>query len=651
MGITKFALLACAGIAGLMQPPDSLAAQQATSSGVGDTSIFAPLVLPTPNEFRSSSGTPGPKYWQNRASYSLSASLDTAAKTLRGAMLMKYTNNSPDTLHFIWLHMEQNAFKPNSLNSYVFPSASRFGARDFDGGDNIERMNQVLGGKRVPLKMHNNGTLARIDLAKPLAPGQTVTIDAAWSFLIPEHGADRMGRDGALYEIAQWFPKVVVYDDIRGWNVDPYLGQAEFYLDYGDYSLEVTVPAGYIVAATGMLTNAKEVLPREQQRRLAQAIKSDSVIRIVTAAELANGSARPKQTGTLTWKFVAYNVRDVAWAASPNYQWDGCGWRGVLAQAFYRPESANVWNDAADQNRASISEYSDRWFRYPYPQVTSVEGPVYGMEYPMLAMQVGGKDKYELYDVLTHEVGHNWFPMVVGSNERLYAWMDEGFNTFINMFAESQRYPEKGTFAQRALKQRSIIEQYQQKNFDSPIDIPPDRIDPKRLAVAGYYKPAAGLQILRDEILGPDVFDDAFKTYINRWAYKHPAPADFYRTMENAAGRRLDWFWRGWFIENPSFDQTVDSVKSATNSDGVTYVGVWYGNKGRGVLPILARFTFSDGTTQDYNYPGEVWSVNTSQYARSYAFQNKTVTRVQLDPDSRLVDKNRANNTWNAPAK
>jgi hypothetical protein len=624
------------------------------TTGVSDTSMFAPLTLPTPNQYRLGSGAPGPKYWQNRADYDLEATLDTAKTSLAGKLRLRYTNNSPDTLRFIWMQMEQNAFKDKSLNSFIFPQESRFGARGFEGGDIVEHFDQLTTRAGAPaktaVKTRVEGTMMKVDLVEPLAPGKTATFDVAWHFLVPEHGADRMGRDGALYELAQWYPRVAVYDDVRGWNIEPYLGQGEFYLEYGDFNYAVTVPAGYIVAGTGELTNPREVLTTEQIARLAKAAKSDATVQIIAAAELQSGAARSRKTGSLTWRFRAKNVRDVAWAASPSFLWDASSWKGKMAYAYYRPSAVETWKDAADMSRMSIMEYSERWLEYPYPQITAIEGPISGMEYPMVAMENKSKDKYDLYNVVTHEIGHMWFPMIVGSNERVHMWQDEGFNTFINTFSEARRYPEKGDQMTRALGEREYVEGAMKQNVDGPIEMNPDRINPGLLGLEAYVKPSVGLQLLRQEIMGPAAFDDAFRTYAQRWKFKHPTPADFFRTMEDVGGRRLDWFWREWFVENPHFDQAIDTVVTKVTADTMD-VAVMYGNRARGVLPIHARFTFSDGSSENFDYPAEVWSTNTTHYVRRYRFVGKTLTGIELDPDKRLVDLHRDNNTWGSVAR
>jgi hypothetical protein len=616
-------------------------------TGVADTSIFAPLNLPVGTVYRSGAGTAGPKYFQQRADYDLHGTLDTAAKALKGEMTLRYTNNSPDTLRFIWIQTEQNAFKAGSLNSFVFPADSRFGARNFEGGDVFDHFNQIVAGKTSASKLRVEGTVTKVDLVAPLAPGQTATFNVAWHFLIPEHGADRMGRDGALFELAQWYPRVCVYDDLRGWNTEPYLGQGEFYLEYGDYKLAVTVPAGYIVAATGVLENPTEVLTAAEISRLATAKspKSDStVVHIITADELKNGTARKTKNGMVTWRFAAHSVRDAVWAASPDYMWDATNYKGHMAYGYYRPSAIDTWKEAADMSRMSIQEYSERWFEYPYPQISAVEGPISGMEYPMLAMETKSETNRELYNVVTHEIGHMWYPMIVGSNERMHMWQDEGFNTFINYFSEARRYPDS-TYAQRVEHDRNLVVQFMQHDFDEPLEVPPDRINPQLLGENAYVKTAVGLSLLREEILGPTAFDEGFREYTRRWAFKHPSPSDFFHTMEDVGGRRLDWFFREWFIENPHFDQAVDTVAKHM-SGNVELDSVQFSNRARGVLPIRARFIFSDGSSQNVDYPAEVWSTNTRYYIRTFQFTGKTLTKVVLDPDNHLPDEDRTNNSW-----
>ncbi|HEU4643035.1 MAG TPA: M1 family metallopeptidase [Gemmatimonadaceae bacterium] len=643
---TRLVVLAAAAATALaIAAHPALAQQQSLPPEVaGDPSIFAPLPLPRPNEYRMADGRPGPRYWQNRADYDIRATLDTATKTLRGHLVLRYTNHSPAALDHIWLQLEQNAFRPNAMSRLLHGSDSRFGVDQADGGDVIEHVQQLVGKKLVALDTVVNGTMMRVALAAPLPSGGTATLNIAWHFQVPVHGADRMGRDGSLYELAQWYPRVAVYDDVRGWNTDPYLGQGEFYLEYGDFTYAVTVPAGYIVAGTGVLDNPREVLTPTQIARLAKAAKSDSVVRIVTKAELESGAARPRATGTLTWRFSAKNVRDVAWTGAPDYLWDASSWRGILAQAYYRPSAADLWNDAADQARMSIMEYSERWYRYPYPQISAVEGPVSGMEYPMLAMEAQWKTARELYNVVTHEIGHNWFPMIVGSNERLHGWMDEGFNTFINAFSENRRFADRHP----EVENRETTEKGLTVGVTEPVDVPPDRIPGQLVGYTQYTKPAAALRLLRDEILGPAVFDSAFRAYIARWAFKHPTPADFYRTMEDVSGRRLDWFWREFFVDGDRFDQGIDTAfVRVQGADSIFIVAI--GNHARGVLPVYLHITYSDSTTSDFHVPAEVWGAVGPRFVHGFIVKGKQVVKLELDPDHHLIDSNRANDVWHAP--
>ena len=586
----------------------------------GADSVFAPLTLPpAPSQTRLANGAPGPKYWQNQVSYDIKASLDTGAHVVRGSLSMRYVNNSPDVLPILWIQTEQ------------------------DPNEQIESFTQLVNGKFVPVTVeHPEPTETKVTLAQPLKPGTTGTFQVAWNFSMhPGEGGGRMGRQGKLYEIAQWYPRVNVYDDVKGWNTEPYSTGAEFFEDYGDYTMEVTLPAGYVVAGTGVLTNPKDVLTPTEISRLAVAAKSDSVVHIITAAELSSGAARPKQDGTLTWKFSAKNVRDAVWCASPEYQWDATSWHGILAQSYYEPSTASVWDDGADQARMSIEEYSERWFPYPYPQVSVVEGPVSGMEYPMLSMDEPAATKQSLYDVITHEVGHNWFPMIVGSNERVHTWQDEGFNQFINTFSEARRYPDGGDQEKRA----SFYVRWQGRQMVSGQDAKLETGEVIGNAGGQYFKTAAGLEILRRDIMGPEKFDKGLKTYTQRWAYKHPTPMDFFRTMNEAAGENLDWFWREWWLETPTFDQAIDSV-SLTKQGDETHATVVYANKGDGVLPLRVRVTFGDSSTQDFTYPVDIWKKGNT-YTVSYTFK-KTPTEIVVDPGSHFVDAKRSDNMWPA---
>ncbi|MFL5533005.1 MAG: M1 family metallopeptidase [Gemmatimonadales bacterium] len=637
---------------------------------VADTGIFSPLRLPPGNEIRRPNGSPGPKYWQQRVDYQIRATLDTSAKRLTGSEISRYSNNSPDTLGFLWLQLDQNLFRTGSTGSLLFASESRFGGAGFSGGFEIDSIVQCASPQEVtgkaqtpsrrkrraqapakvpprcgssPLKTRVDNTMMYLELASPLPPGGKTILELSYGFNIPEHGADRMGRDGSLYEIAQWYPRMAVYDDVHGWNTDQYLGQGEFYLEYGTIEYEVTVPAGYIVAGTGILLNPAGVLTTAQRGRLATALKSDTTIHIVTAPELSSGAARPVKEGSLTWRFKAENVRDAAWAASPDYLWDAARWEGVLAQAYYRPSAVDTWKDAAKMSRFSIQEYSTRWFSYPYPQISAIEGPVSGMEYPMVAMEAKGEDGPDLYNVLTHEIGHMWYPMVVGSDERRYAWMDEGFNTFINTFSE-ESYWKRNDAAVRQ-RERQLVIGIDQMPTAQPILTPANRYRTSdNLLSLAYVKPSIELLTLRNKVLGPQVFDSAFREYTRRWAFKHPQPADFFRTIEEVSGRDLSWFWRGFFYTTAALDQAVESVKP----DSAGAVQVTLVNLGDAVMPVELELGFEDGTTDVLKLPVEIW-----YGGNRYVYQvkpAKTIVSARVNPDGTLPDAVMTNDVWRRPA-
>ena len=622
-----------------------------------DTGVFQHLDLAPGNEVRTADGRPGPRYWQQRADYDIRATLDTAAKTLTGTVRITYTNHSPDTLAHVYLQLDQNLFRQGSVGSRMFPASSRFGTRGFDGGFTITRITQETAPAAGPraraarprsaaLTGRTDDTMMYLPLAMPLAPGARTVLVIEYSFLIPEHGADRMGRDGALYELAQWYPRMAVYDDIRGWNTDQYLGQGEFYLEYGDYTYAVTVPAGYIVAGTGMVQNPAEVYTAAQRARLATALRSDTTIHIITAQELADGSARPRGArGTTTWRFKAANVRDVAWAASPDYLFDASGWNGIYAFAYYRAGAAGTWADGARMSRFSIKEYSERWFPYPYPQISAVEGPISGMEYPMVAMEAPSRTKEGLYNVVTHEIGHMWYPMIVGSNERLYAWMDEGFNTFINTFSEEDYWSRSDTLQRRG-EQRFVMVNDQAPTAQ-PIMTPANRYRTNgNLGSLAYVKPSITLLTLRNVVLGPEVFDPAFREYTRRWAFKHPTPADFFRTMEDLSGRDLSWFWREYFYTTATVDQAVDSVTNVAGPNGNT-ARIVLKNNGAAVLPVQMTLTLDDGSTQRVDLPVEIWYYDQTRFQAEVA-TSRPVTKVQLWTGGWVKDYVGTNDTWTA---
>jgi hypothetical protein len=636
---------------------------------IADTGIFSAAPLPAPTDARSADGSPGRGYWQQRVNYTIKATLDTAEKRISGTVAIRYTNNAPDTLRYVWLQLDQNLFRPGSTGSLLFASDSRFGGAGFKGGFEIQRATQCVrsAGQResgsaatrrrsrrasgpsappapcpaVSLRTRVDDTMMYMDLVRPIPPGGTTQFDLTYAFNVPEHGADRMGRDGPLYQIAQWYPRMAVYDDVNGWNTDQYLGQGEFYLEYGTIDYEITLPPGYIVAGTGVLANPADVLTATQRERLAAAATSDSTVHIVTEPELRSGAARPQGTDSLTWRFHAENVRDAAWAASPEYLWDASKWEGVLIHAYYRPSALETWKDAARMSRYSIGEYSTRWFRYPYPQMSAIEGPVSGMEYPMVAMEARGDNSEALFRVITHEIGHSWYPMIVGSDERRNAWMDEGFNTFINTFSEEGFWKRVDSAARS--RERQLALRTDQLPTAQPIMTPANRYktSPNLLSLA-YVKPSVALLALRNKVLDSTVFDSAFREYTRRWAFKHPQPADFFRTIEEISGRDLSWFWRGFFFTTAALDQAVDGVKR--EAGGPTQVTV--ANLGDAVMPVELLLTFDDSTTSQTKLPVEIWVMD-----NRYVYQDhsgKTVVRATVNPDGTFPDAVPTNDAWPA---
>jgi hypothetical protein len=449
-----------------------------------------------------------------------------------------------------------------------------------------------------------------------------------------------MGRDSTLYEIAQWYPRMVVYDDVRGWNTDPYLGQGEFYLEYGDFDYSVTVPTGFTVAASGVLQNRQDVLTPAQIERLDHASNSAAVVQIITADEARTARSR-LAGGSKTWRFRAERVRDVAWAAAPDFRWDATSWNGILINALYQfPKSGRAWESAAEQTRWSIKTYSELWFPYPYPQATSVAGPVGGMEYPMFVMVgYGTGDPNSIFSTLDHEQGHEWFPMLVGSNERRYAWLDEGVNTYQNAFSSERRFPGTDSYGGYVVNWRQAVDHGTQ----SAVMTPPDRIESSALGAVAYRKPGTLLLTLRDAVVGREAMDRTMREYVRRWAFKHPTPADFFRTVENVSGYDLSWFWDAFFYGTDVLD--IGIVGLSMKQNGVDQLADITLRRYTTVpFPVTIRLRFADNTTRDVTIPVDVWA-RTDQYTATIPV-HATVRGARLWPDPHVPDWNPANDTW-----
>lgn len=624
-------------------------AQEAGTASHGSPAVFAPLDLPAPNAYRSASGSPTNGYWQQRADYRIQVRLDPAAHRLSGSETITYVNNSPDTLTHLWLQLDQNLFRSGSEGASVRGTTSRWRGAFEGGGYDLPRIELVRDGTRVTPEYLVDDTQLRITLDQPLLPGgDSLGIEIDFAFTIPEYGADRMGRldvsQGTVYQLAQWYPRMFVYDDVDGWNVMPYLGQGEFYLEYGSFDVSITVPRDFLVAATGVLQNPEEVLTGEQRRRLARARESAETVVIVAPQEIGQPGTRPPGDDALTWHFRAENVRDFAWAASQAFVWDAASWEDVLLQSFYPVEGIGEpgrpgWEESTAYVRHSVAYYSEAWFRYPYPTAINVAGIVGGMEYPMIVFcDVDARDR-ALFGVTDHEIGHTWFPMIVGNDERRHAWMDEGFNTFMNFYSERAFY--EGADADTLRPSVAFIAGMMQTALaEQPITTYPDRIREMGLGFLAYNKPGLGLVLLREYILGRERFDSAFRTYIDRWAYRHPQPADFFRTIEDVSGEDLDWFWRGWFYSTERLDQAVTAV---SRTDDGTVVTVTH-REGL-VLPVELEITYTNGTSERRQIPAGAFATSDTFHL---SIPDTRVTGVVIDPDVLLPDIDRENNVWRA---
>ena len=625
--------------------------------------LFAPFFY-TKNgdDQRAATGEPGPGYWQNRADYTIDVKLNEQTNEISGTELLTYTNNSPLKMNFIWMQLDQNLFKLDSRGSLIVPTVgSRNAGRgeDFDAGYKIKSVKVLSGDKAqtaTEVKYLIEDTRMQIFLPSELqAKGGKLKIKIEYSFISPQYGSDRMGyvstKNGKVYTIAQWYPRVCVFDDVMGWNAVPYTGPGEFYLEYGDFNLNITAAANIIVVGSGELLNPAEVYTPEQLKRWELAKKSDKTVIIRSAEEVTNPASRPAKK-ELTWKFKITNARDASWGASSAFIIDAAkinlpSGKPSLAISAYPIESDGdlAWGRSTEYVKKSIEYNSNKWFEYPYPGATAVAGGPGGMEYPGIVFCGMGAKTAGLMGVNDHEFGHTWFPMIVGSNERLYGWMDEGFNTFINSLSQADF--NNGEYKSKQKPDMHRIGAFYTAPGLEPVLTYVGNYKERNNGTLSYSKPGQGLTFLREQILGKERFDYAFQTYIKRWAFKHPTPDDFFRTIENVAGESLQWFWRGWFVNNWRLDVSVRNV-SQDSTDFTKGAMITLDNLEKMAMPVILEIKTVSGKTSRVKLPVEVWERNVS-----WTFKVPTteaIESVTYDPDKELPDFNPGNNVWKKPS-
>jgi hypothetical protein len=725
--------------------PVVLFAQEKTSapkqSGKYDTNKFSQMydLLATPNMFRTASGAPGPAYYQQQADYKMDIELDDKNAKLSGSETITYHNNSPDSLEYLWVQLDQNESAPNSQSplaesnrmGQTFPAATfanEFLKNKLERGFNIEYVKDAKG---APMSYSINQTMMRINLVTPMKPGEVISFSIKWWYNINNYRTEG-GRSGyelfekegnRLYVIAQFYPRMAVYNDVEGWQNMQFWGGGEFALPFGDFDVNITVPADHVMEATGDLMNRNEVFTPAQVKRYELAQKTfDNPVVIVTQQE-AEASEKGFSDKKKTWKFSAKNVRDFGIATSRKFIYDAMAVKlnekTVMAISLYPKEANPLWGDRSTKVVAhTLKSYSSHTFDYPYPKAISVSAEDQGMEYPMICWNYGRPDengvtsdqiKHGMTSVIIHEVGHNYFPMIVNSDERQWTWMDEGLNSFMEYMAEQEldpNYPSSRGPADKIVPYMSG-----DQKFLEPIMSNSENII--QFGNNGYGKPAAGLNILRETIMGRELFDYAFKVYANRWKFKHPTPEDFFRTMEDASGVDLDWFWRGWFYSTDYVDIGISDVKQFYVSETPTkelkearirkgrfgqekgpfvylipgkseelssnqkkalkledvkllsdYVNqkftdeeranlkspkyfyeVEFNKPGGMLMPIIVELTFEDGTKENFKYPAQIWRKNNDTAKRVFATE-KAIKKIQIDPKLETADIDVTNNTW-----
>jgi len=692
--------------------------------------------LPTPNSYRTGSGAPGINYWQQRADYVINVEVDDNTQILTASETITYHNNSPEPLTYLWLQLDQNIFAEKNMTTETKTGAVRdsvpagfFGMMtgaetvDYKGGYTIKSVKDAAG---KALSHTINYTMMRVDLPAPLKTGEKFVFSVDWSYkeynrqnFSGRGGYEYFPEDGNyLYTFAQWFPRMCVFDDYEGWQNKQFLGQSEFALVFGNYRVRITVPSDHIVGATGTIQNPKEVLTKEQIERLEKAKKTfDNPVIIVSQAEAAE-KEKTRSTKKSTWEFYAENVRDFAFAHSRKFIWDAqavnVGDKAPLAMSLYPKEGNPLWEkESTKAIKNALEIYSERTFIYPYPVAYSIHTANQGMEYPMICFNGSRPNKDGTYSqqkliglvqVVVHEVGHNYFPMIVNSDERQWTWMDEGLNTFLEKETVRVRYPE--LYGTHGTPKGIVPFMKGDKSQMRPIMTNGDDMRYNEFGANGYTKPSAALTLLRETVMGPELFDKAFKEYSERWAFKHPKPADFFRTMEDASGVDLDWFWRGWFYTTDNVDIEVADVKwfrqrsekmdpeskevktkqgdlSSGKKDGpstdfsngpqefsmINTPEQFYGefrskiddnavrkklegkniyqvkfkNVGGLVSPLVIEWTYKDGSKEIERIPAEIWRINETEVTKVFV-KDKEVVNILLDPNFELADVDTNNN-------
>ncbi|MCX7636924.1 MAG: M1 family metallopeptidase [Cyclobacteriaceae bacterium] len=698
-------------------------------------------LLPTPNEYRTGSGAPGPRYWQQKADYDIQVELNDDNQTITGKETITYYNNSPETLTYLWLQLDQNILAKDNLTSKTAVTQMRdtmatkalvssLDLLDFDGGHKIKSVTDAAG---RPLPFTVNYTMMRVDLPQPIKSGQSYQLNVEWSYKIGDRmidgqrsGLEYFPEDGNyVYTIAQWFPRMCVFDDVNGWQNKQFLGRGEFALPFGDYRVKITVPADHIVAATGTLQNAAQVLSKTELERYERAKNTfDKPVIIVTQAEAVQ-KEKSKSREKKTWEFKAENVRDFAFAASRKFIWDAMavkiGDKTPMAMSFYPKEGNPLWErESTKAVKNTLEVYSRMTIDYPYPVAISVHAASIGMEYPMICFNFGRPNKDGSYSdatrtrmisVIIHEVGHNFFPMIINNDERQWTWMDEGINSFVQLITQLERYPNDNWT--RGKPEHLVSYMKGDKSLQRPLMTNSEQVI--QFGAEQYQKAATALYILRETVMGRDLFDKAFKEYANRWAFKHPMPADFFRTMEDASAVDLDWFWRGWFYTTDHVDLAVDEVKwyrlrsdqptleksvttrrgsvsgsaaSGPQQDfsagpqpltvlptderfygefrnrlddkaiisklqGKNLYEVKLSNKGGLVMPVILEWTFKDGSKEIERIPAEIWRTNEHTVTKVFV-KDKEVVRVVVDPKKETSDTDDSDNVFprqNQPSK